>query len=113
VQAVKQTDSLHVRVDAATSQSGRFKSLIEEFLRTEFSRVRPGGEFYEVVIEIERIHDTPAQDVDSVARAVLDALTGVVFQGDCQVKRLHVEKTAGDRDRVKVRARPIPALQAA
>jgi Holliday junction resolvase RusA-like endonuclease len=113
VQAVKQNDSLHVRVDALTSQSGRFKSLIEDFLSTEFSRVRPGGESYEVVIEIERIQDMPAQDVDSVARAVLDALTGVVFQGDCQVKRLHVEKTAGERDRVKVRARPIPALQAA
>jgi Holliday junction resolvase RusA-like endonuclease len=113
VQAVKQNDSLHVRVDALTSQSGRFKSLIEDFLSTEFSRVRPGGESYEVVIEIERIQDMPAQDVDSVARAVLDALTGVVFQGDCQVKRLHVEKTAGERDRVKVRARRIPAPQAA
>lgn len=113
VQAVKQNDSLHVRVDALTSQSGRFKSLIEDFLRTEFARVRPGDQSYEVVIEIERTAGTPARDVDSVARAVLDALTGVVFHDDSQVKRLHVEKIAGERDRVKVRARPIPSLQAA
>ena len=113
MQAVQQNDSLHVRVDALTSQSGRFKSLIEDFLRTEFARVRPGDQAYEVVIEIERTAGTPARDVDSVARAVLDALTGVVFHDDCQVKRLHVEKIAGERDRVKVRARPIPALQAA
>ncbi len=113
MQAVQQNDSLHVRVDALTSQSGRFKSLIEDFMRTEFARVRPGNEPYEVVIEVERTADTPLKDVDGVARAVLDALTGVVFHDDCQVKRLHVEKITGERDRVKVRARPIRALQAA
>lgn len=101
--------SLHVRVDALTSQTGRFKSLVGDFFETEFKRVRPKNGPYEVVIEIQRTADSPVHDVDSVARAVIEALTGVVFHDDSQVERLHVEKIAGERARVKVRARPIPA----
>ncbi|XBQ15353.1 MAG: RusA family crossover junction endodeoxyribonuclease [Oceanicaulis sp.] len=107
VQAVDQQGSLHVRVDALTSQTRRFKSLIGDFFRTEFKRVRPKYGAFEVIIEIERTEHSPIHDVDNVAKAVLDALTGVVFHDDSQVERLHVEKVAGERARVKVRARPI------
>ncbi|WP_233205299.1 RusA family crossover junction endodeoxyribonuclease [Alkalicaulis satelles] len=113
VQAATQNGSLHVRVDAVTSQTRRFKSLIGEFFRTEFRRVRPRYGAFEVVIEIERGPDTPVHDVDNVAKAVLDALTGVVFHDDSQVERLHVEKVTGERPRVKVRARPIRAAEPA
>ncbi|MEQ8406281.1 MAG: RusA family crossover junction endodeoxyribonuclease [Oceanicaulis sp.] len=113
VQAVQLKDSLHVRVDALTSQSRQFKSLVGEFFRTEFKRVRPKYGPYEVVIEIERTPDSPVHDVDNVAKAILDALTGVVFHDDSQVERLHVEKITGERARVKVRARPIKAPEAA
>ena len=107
VQAADMNGSLHVRVDALTSQTRRFKSLVGDFFRTEFKRVRPKYGPYEVVIEIERTPDSPVHDVDNVAKAVLDALTGVVFHDDSQVERLHVEKITGERARVKVRARPI------
>ncbi|KAA5801104.1 RusA family crossover junction endodeoxyribonuclease [Alkalicaulis satelles] len=113
MQAATQNGSLHVRVDAVTSQTRRFKSLIGEFFRTEFRRVRPRYGAFEVVIEIERGPDTPVHDVDNVAKAVLDALTGVVFHDDSQVERLHVEKVTGERPRVKVRARPIRAAEPA
>jgi len=113
VQAVQLKDSLHVRVDALTSQSRQFKSLVGDFFRTEFKRVRPKYGPYEVVIEIERTPDSPVHDVDNVAKAILDALTGVVFHDDSQVERLHVEKITGERARVKVRARPITAPEAA
>ena len=109
VQAADVNGSLQLRVDALTSQSKRFKSLIGSFFRTEFNRVRPKYGPYEVVIEIERTADSPVHDVDNVAKAILDSLTGVVFHDDSQVERLHVEKVLGDRPRVKVRARPLSA----
>ena len=100
-------DSLHLRVDAQTSQSGRFKALIGEFFYTEFKRVRPKYGPYEVEIRIERTENSPVQDVENVARAVLDALTGCVFHDDSQVEKLMVEKVLSDRARVRVKARPL------
>ncbi len=94
-------DSLHLRVDALTSQSKRFKTLIGEFFRTEFKRVRPKYGPYEVEIRIERTETSPVHDVDNVA------LTGCVFHDDSQVEKLMVEKVLSDRARVKVRARPL------
>jgi Holliday junction resolvase RusA-like endonuclease len=107
VQAAMSGDSLHLRVDALTSQSKRFKTLIGEFFRTEFKRVRPKYGPYEVEIRIERTDHSPVHDVDNVAKAVLDALTGCVFHDDSQVEKLMVEKVLADRARVKVRARPL------
>lgn len=107
VQVATPTGSLNLRVDALTSQSRRFKTLIGEFFRTEFKRVRPKWGPYEVTIIIERTENSPVHDVDNVAKAVLDALTGVVFHDDSQVERLHVEKVIGERARVRVRAVPL------
>ena len=112
VQVATVKDSLHLRVDAVTTQSKRFKSLIGDFFRTEFKRVRPKWGPYEVAIIIEKTPESPTHDVDNVAKAILDALSGVVFHDDSQVERLTVEKVDGDRPRVKVRARPIAALPA-
>ncbi|MAK64331.1 MAG: hypothetical protein CMF75_06240 [Maricaulis sp.] len=100
-------DELNLRVDAVTTQTRRFKSLIGEFFRLEFKRARPKWGPYEVSIEIQRTPDSPTHDVDNVAKAVLDALTGVVFHDDSQVERLLVTKVEGDRPRIAVTARPM------
>ena len=110
MQASATEGALNVRVDAPTSQSRQFKDLIAAYFRTEFKRVGPRYGAFEIEIELEHGPDSPAHDVDSVARAVVEALTGIVFHDDSQVQRLHVEKTTGERDRVKVRARPIGDL---
>jgi crossover junction endodeoxyribonuclease RusA len=110
VQASATEGSLNVRVDSPTSQSSQFKDLIAAYIRTEFKRVGPRYGAFEIEIEIEHGPDSPVHDVDSVARVVVEALTGIVFHDDSQVQRLHVEKTTGERDRVKVRARPIGDL---
>lgn len=100
-------DELNLRVDALTSQTRRFRSLIGEFLRLEFKRERSPGLSYEVCIRIERPGTREDQDVDSVAKAVLDALTGVVFHESSPVDRLSVTKHASEHARVSVVARPI------
>jgi crossover junction endodeoxyribonuclease RusA len=100
-------DELNLRVDALTSQTRRFRSLIGEFLRLEFKRERVPGLSYEVCIRIERPGTAVDQDVDSVAKAVLDALTGVVFHDNSPVDRLSVTKHASEHARVSVIARPI------
>jgi crossover junction endodeoxyribonuclease RusA len=111
MQGAASRGSLNLRVDAVTASSDRFNTLIGAFFAAEFKRPRAGS--FEIVIEIERAADAPAHDVDQVAKAVLDGLTGVVFHDASQIERLHVEKTTGDRARVKVRARPIRAPEAA
>jgi hypothetical protein len=108
VQAADMTGSLHVRVDALTSQTGRFRSLVGVFFETEFRRVGAQNGAYAVTIEIERTPDSPIRDLDAVAKVILETLTGVVFLDGSQVERLQVEKIAGQHARVKVRARPIP-----
>lgn len=45
----------------------------------------------------------PRADVDNVGKAVLDALTGVAWQDDAQVRRLIVEKSYGTEARTTVR----------
>jgi len=100
-------DSLHLRVDALTTRTRRFKVLIGEFFRTEFKRSRPGWGPYEVAITIERTDTRAMGDADNVAKAVLDALSGVVFHDDSQVEKLTVRKIAGQRARVSVKARPL------
>lgn len=107
VQAAMYGDELNLRVDALTTQTRRFKALIGDFFRLEFKRVRPKYGPYEVVIEIQRTEHSPVHDVDNVAKAVLDALTGVVFHDDSQVEKLLVTKTVGERARISVTARPM------
>jgi hypothetical protein len=111
VQAAMTGDELNLRVDALTTQTRRFKALIGDFFRLEFKRVRPKWGPYEVVIQIERCENSPVHDVDNVAKAVLDALTGVVFHDDSQVERLLVTKVMGERPRISVTARPMASAK--
>ena len=111
VQAHMSGDELNLRVDAATTEMRRFKSLIGEFFRLEFKRAQPKWGPYEVCIEIARAPDATPQDVDNVAKAVLDALTSVVFRDDSQVERLLITKIEGGRPRISVTARPMKEVR--
>jgi len=43
-------------------------------------------------------------DLDNLAKALLDALTGHVFEDDSQVARLLVERRVGEREGIWLRA---------
>jgi Holliday junction resolvase RusA-like endonuclease len=45
----------------------------------------------------------PRCDVDNVAKAILDSLTGIAWEDDAQVARLVVEKSYGTEGRTTVR----------
>ena len=57
------------------------------FVRLDFAFLRPKS-----VSEKKRPHMTVRPDVDKLARAVLDAMTGVVLSDDALVVKLEVEK---------------------
>jgi len=48
------------------------------------------------------VHPVVKPDVDKLARALLDALTGVAYGDDAQVVEMHVCKTYGDDARTTV-----------
>lgn len=97
-----------VRFDALTTQARTFKTLGRALFRTGLRARRPDpARAFEVAIRIEAAPGHPRHDVDNVAKAVLDALTGAVFRDDSQVDRLYVERTAGDAARVWAVAVPI------
>jgi crossover junction endodeoxyribonuclease RusA len=100
-------DQLQLQVDADASQTRRFRSLIGEFLRHEFSRARAQHGRYEICVDITHPVPGPGFDSDNVARAVLDAVNGVIFQDESRVDRMVVNKIDGDHPRVSVIARPI------
>lgn len=100
-------DELNLRVDAPTTQTRRFKTLIGEFFRLEFKRAHTASPTYEVCVRIERPGLDENRDIDCVAKAVLDALAGVLFHEGSPVDRLSVSKHAGEHARVSVIARPI------
>jgi crossover junction endodeoxyribonuclease RusA len=112
-QAAMNGGELNLRVDAVTTQTRRFRSLVGEFVQLEFKRVRPVHGAYELVIEIERQSGVASQDAENVAEAVLDALTGIVFKADSPVEKLLVTKRDGSRPRVSVTARPLAVTRIA
>lgn len=52
----------------------------------------------------------PREDVDNVAKAVLDALTCVAWHDDKQVADLHVKKRYGDTGYTEVTIEQLSAL---
>ena len=83
-----------------------FTEALATFFRKERIAGRPSFDAFEVLIRI----DTPAPrwrlDVDNVAKACLDALTGRLWKDDSQVMRLVCEKHDAESERIVVFARP-------
>lgn len=96
--------SLVVRIDAVTTRGGRLKKEVAGFFRHEYRQQRPTHDPWVVTIWV--VGEQGRFDVDNVAKACLDALTGVIWHDDSQVRRLTVEKLDGDGRRIIVQATP-------
>ncbi|MDV7338067.1 RusA family crossover junction endodeoxyribonuclease [Terasakiella sp. A23] len=93
-----------------TSRGGKFQSDIGDFFRKNAKDIRASYDPFEVSIWIEHTGKERRVDVDNVAKACLDSLTGVLWQDDAQVKRLIVEKMSGEADHVYMLAKPCETL---
>ena len=108
VRAREADGAFEITVDGLTSQAKYYKPLIYEFFRKEWRGARPAWGDFSVEIVMEYVGDPPWLDLDNLAKAILDAIKGYTFHDDAQVARLLVERTAGERERIKVRVTRIP-----
>ncbi|MEM0929587.1 MAG: RusA family crossover junction endodeoxyribonuclease [Pseudomonadota bacterium] len=108
VRVVTKGDDTLVIIDAATTQTRPLKKYVSSFIKREAASVRPWFGPFEVRIWTSVMAEKRgAHDVDNVAKAVLDAFSGVFWRDDRQVVRLISERFRGDANRIAVRLRPL------
>ncbi len=90
--------ALEISCTGLTTQTKYYKTLLKEFFRKDFPRLRPGYGDYAVHIIMEYSGDPPRMDLDNLAKALLDSLTGNVFDDDHQVARLLVERRSAEHE---------------
>ena len=97
--------TLLVRFQLLTTNAGKLKSDMGAFFRKDYRDCRADFRPYDVRIWLSAAPNARI-DVDNVAKACLDALTGVIWRDDRQVVRLAVEKSSGDRSAVTLAVKP-------
>jgi len=95
--------ALEVTIDGVTTQAKYYKPLVYEFFRRE-AWLRPVYGDFHVSIVMEHVGEAPRMDLDNLAKALCDALTGFAYVDDSQIARLLVERRPGERERITVRA---------
>lgn len=96
-------NAVEIVVDGITTQARYYKPLVYEFFRKE-AWLRPAWGDFHVHIVMEHLGEPPSLDLDNLAKALCDALTGFVYFDDSQISRLLVERLPGERDQIRVRA---------
>ena len=91
---ITEDGALEVACTGLTTQTKYYKTLLKEFFRKDFPRLRPGYGDYSVQIVMEHLGEAPWMDLDNLAKALLDSLSGNVFEDDRQVARLLVDLLA-------------------
>lgn len=106
---ITNSGALEVACTGLTTQTKYYKTLLKEFFRKDFPRLRPGYGDYSVHIVMEHLGEAPWMDLDNLAKALLDSLSGNVFEDDRQVARLLVERREGERDGIWMLAEAMEA----
>ncbi len=102
VRAREQGGVLTMMIDGLTTQAKYYKPLVYEFFRKEWRASRPAWGEFAVEIQMEYTGDPPWLDLDNLAKALLDSIKGYAFHDDAQVRRLLVERRAGERERITI-----------
>lgn len=92
--------------EGAGSSSRALRQRLVPFFRKEARHLGPSHDSLAVTIWIETLAPRRRLDTDNVAKACLDALTGLLWRDDSQILRLTVEKVAGDGERLTIEVRP-------
>ena len=95
-----------VRFAKLWTQSGRLQRMAGDLFRKELSGLGPTYDPFDVSIWILQNGQTKRLDVDNVAKACLDALTGVLWRDDSQVMRLEVQKLPDEQQSIVLLAAP-------
>ena len=97
-----------VRSHGVSTRGGRVQEPIVQLFRKDYRSLRPTYDPYAVTLWIEA-PEPRRFDVDNVAKACLDALTGAVWHDDSQVISLTVEKLEASVPSITLRAAPLTA----
>lgn len=99
--------ALELTVAGLTTQTRYYKVLLREFFRRDFTRISPKYGDFHVHIRMEYTGEAPWMDLDNLAKALLDAVTGAAFHDDSQVSRLLVERVVADSEAIWMRVEPV------
>lgn len=93
-------DRYVIRFGGIWTKRTRLKADMGGFFRKEYRALRPRYGDFGVHIYVQCEKPRRRVDADNVAKACLDALTGILWRDDSQVMRLTVEKLAAEADAV-------------
>ena len=105
VRAARQGETVFLRLSEVTSQARVYKQALDRFFRTEYRDWRPRWGDFEVDIAVHVQPGLPGVDLDNIAKAVLDGVTGALFFDDVQVARLLVERFSAAEEAIYLTVR--------
>lgn len=97
---------LFIELGSLTTQRSKLRALVRDTLVDNGWRKAARFDGYDVAILLTVDNISRRIDADNVAKALLDALTGLVWQDDRQIRRLVVEKEVGSGPAITLRAMP-------
>ena len=99
-------DAFLMQAAGVSTSSRGLRSALRPLFRDPLKGRGPDFRPYAVSIWIEGLGPNDRVDADNIAKACLDALTGLIWRDDRQVVRLQIEKLASEVPRVTLAAEP-------
>ena len=97
---------LFLEMAQLTTQRSKLRAVARDTLVAHGWRKAPRYDAYDVAILLTVDKLGRRLDSDNVAKALLDALTGLIWHDDRQIRRLLVEKDEGTGPAIRLRAQP-------